>query len=155
MLEFQTLDDILDFAIVQEIAAQQFYTKLSGESRTDDLRLFYRTLAEEEHAHELKLRTLKSRSFDLTAPDLTQLQKSGYLDALPLTPDSSFKDVLLYGLKKERSAKMLYKVLAESMPQQELADLFKVLSDEEARHADFFRKEYDEISAKTDQSVRD
>lgn len=155
MLEFQTLDDILDFAIVQEIAAQQFYTKLSGESRTDDLRLFYRTLAEEEHTHEMKLRTLKSRSFDLAAPDLTQLRQSGYLDALPLSPDSSLQDVMLYGLKKERSAKMLYKVLAESMSRQELTDLFRTLSDEEAKHADFFRKEYDEISAKADQSIRD
>jgi rubrerythrin len=150
MFEFQTLDDILDFAIVQEIAAQEFYTKLSGEAKTDDMRLFYRTLAEEERAHEKKLRTLKSRSFDLTAPDLTELQKSGYLDALPLLPESSLQDVMLYGLKKERSAKMLYKVLAESMQDADLTDLFLLLSEEEAKHADFFRKEYAEVSGKAD-----
>ena len=142
MLQFRTLDDILDFAIVQERAAQKFYTKLSNETADLDMQLFYRTLAEEELTHEKKLRKLKSRHSDLPAPDLKDLQKSGYLDALPIGPDMSFKEVLLYALKKEKSAKMLYSVLAENMRQAELADLFKTLALEESEHADFFQKEY-------------
>ncbi|MBN1471262.1 MAG: ferritin family protein [Syntrophaceae bacterium] len=150
MLQFQTLDDILDFAIVQEIAAQEFYTKLSHETPSNDMQLFYRTLAEEEQTHEKELRKLKRRRFDLVAPDLSELQKSGYLDALPISPEMSLKDVLLYALKKERSAKMLYGVMADNMKQKDLVDLFKTLADQEAKHADFFRKEYDDVCAKTD-----
>ena len=30
MMEFRSFEDILDFAILQEKAAQQFYTDLSG-----------------------------------------------------------------------------------------------------------------------------
>lgn len=150
MLDFETLDDILDFAIVQEIAAQEFYTQLSREAHTDDRRLFYRTLTEEEQTHEKKLRDLKRRNFDLRAPDLAQLKKSGYLDALPMHPGMDLKEVLLYGLKKEKSAKMLYTVLAEAMERDELAELFKTLAAKEEEHADFFRKEYDAACAEKD-----
>lgn len=147
MLEFETLDDVLDFAIVQEIAAQAFYTKLAAEAEKDDRRLFYRTLAEEETVHEQKLRLLKSRDFQLKAPDMTELKKSGYLDAMPLDADANLQEVLRYGLKKEKSAQMLYKVLADSMQDAELTDLFRILAAEEARHAAFFQKEYDKINA--------
>lgn len=150
MLNFETMDDILDFAIVQEKAAQAFYAKLSNEAETDKMRQFYRVLEEEEQAHEKKLRKIKTRDFELSVPDLTQLKESGYLDALPLGPDMSFKDILLYGLKKERSAKMLYKVLADTMERPELAEVFKMLSEEESKHAEFFQKEYDEVNAKTE-----
>ena len=118
MLQFQTLDDILDFAIVQEKAAQEFYAKLSGDANDLNMQLFYRTLAEEEQVHEKELQKLKSSNSELPAPDLTELQKSGYLDALPIGPDMSIKEVLHYALKKEKSAKMLYSVLAENMQNQ-------------------------------------
>lgn len=141
-MQFQTLDDILNFAIVQEKAAQKFYTKLSNEAERADMQLFYRTLVEEELTHEKKLRKLKSRNSSLPAPDLTDLQKSGYLDALPIGSDMTLKEVLLYALKKEKSAKMLYTVLSKNIQQAELVDLFKTLALEESGHADFFRKEY-------------
>lgn len=152
MLEFETLDDILDFAIVQEQAAQAFYTQLSKEASNADRQLFYRTLAEEELTHEKKLRGLKNRDFKLTSPGLTQLKQSGYLDALPVHPGMDLKEVLLYGLKKEKSAKMLYSVLAESVEYAELAALFRMLAEQEDEHAAFFRKEYEAACAnvKTD-----
>ena len=70
MLEFHTFEDVLDFAILQEKAAQEFYTKLSGEVLDANVQLFYRTLAEEEHVHEKKLRELKRYEYDLNEPDL-------------------------------------------------------------------------------------
>ena len=150
MLQFQTLDDILDFAIVQERAAQKFYTKLSGQADDLNMQLFYRTLAEEEQTHEKKLQKLKNSNSELPAPDLTDLQKSGYLDALPIGPDMSIKEVLLYALKKEKSAKMLYTVLADNMKNEEMTALFKMLAAKEAEHADYFQKEYNIVCAEVD-----
>jgi rubrerythrin len=62
----------------------------------------------------------------------------------------SRKEVLLYALKKERSANLLYKVMADNMPQTELADVFKTLAAEELKHIAFFRKEYDAIASTGD-----
>ncbi len=150
MPQFETLDDILDFAIVQEKAAQKFYGKLSAEVEDPQMTLFYRTLVQEERAHEEKLQMLRSADTELPVPDLTDLEKSGYLKALPLHSGMSLKEVYQYAMKKERSAKMLYSVLASNMPQKELADLFEKLADEEAGHAEFFRKEYEACSLGAD-----
>ena len=150
MPEFETLDDILDFAIVQEKAAQKFYGKLSAEAEDPQMAMFYHILVQEERVHEEKLQTLRSVEAELPAPDLTDLKKSGYLKALPLHSGMSLKEVYQYALKKEKSAKMLYGVLAGNMPQKELADLFEKLADEEAEHAEFFRKEYEMVCAEAE-----
>ena len=150
MPQFETFDDILDFAIVQERAAQKFYGKLSTEAEDPGMAMFYRTLVQEERGHEEKLQKLRSTETEFPAPDLSDLEKSGYLKALPLHSGMSLKEVYEYALKKERSAKMLYSVLAGNMQEKELADLFEKLADEEAGHAEFFRKEYETIPGATE-----
>ncbi|MHC5179907.1 MAG: ferritin family protein, partial [Planctomycetota bacterium] len=92
MMDFDTFEDVLDFAILQEKAAQQFYIKLAGEVLDADVQLFYRTLVEEEQIHEKKLRELKRYEYDLNEPDLEALKDSGYLDAMPIPPDISLAD---------------------------------------------------------------
>ena len=148
MVEFHTFEDILDFAILQEKAAQQFYTKLSGEVLDADVQLFYRTLAEEECLHEKKLRALKRYKYDLNEPDMEMLKESGYLDAMPVATDISFIEAVRYAIKKERSARMLYHTLGQMCQRKELAELFEDLAEEEQGHADYFRTEYKDLLAK-------
>ena len=147
MMEFHTFEDVLDFAILQEKAAQQFYNKLAGEVLDADVQLFYRTLAEEEQIHEKKLRELKRYEYDLNEPDLESLKDSGYLDAMPIPPDISLTDAIRYAVKKERSARMLYRTLGQTCKRKELSELFTELADEEEAHADYFRTEYKELLA--------
>ncbi|MHC4835013.1 MAG: ferritin family protein [Planctomycetota bacterium] len=147
MMDFDTFEDVLDFAILQEKAAQQFYIKLAGEVLDADVQLFYRTLAEEEQIHEKKLRELKRYEYDLNEPDLEALKDSGYLDAMPIPPDISLADAIRYAIKKERSARMLYRTLGQVCKRKELAELFTELADEEETHADYFRTEYKELLA--------
>ena len=147
MMDFDTFEDVLDFAILQEKAAQQFYIKLAGEVLDADVQLFYRTLAEEEQIHEKKLRELKRYEYDLNEPDLEALKDSGYLDAMPVPADISLADAIRYAIKKERSARMLYRTLGQVCKRKELAELFTELADEEETHADYFRTEYKELLA--------
>ena len=148
MVEFHTFEDVLDFAILQEKAAQEFYTKLSGEVLDPVVQLFYRTLAEEERVHEKKLRTLKRYEYDLNEPDMDMLKESGYLDAMPVAPDISLAEAVRYAIKKERSARMLYRTLAQVCQRKELTELFEDLAEEEASHADYFQTEYKDLLAK-------
>ncbi|MHC5138408.1 MAG: ferritin family protein, partial [Planctomycetota bacterium] len=126
---------------------QQFYIKLAGEVLDADVQLFYRTLAEEEQIHEKKLRELKRYEYDLNEPDLEALKDSGYLDAMPIPPDISLADAIRYAIKKERSARMLYRTLGQTCKRKELSELFTELADEEEAHADYFRTEYKELLA--------
>ena len=148
MVEFNTFEDVLDFAILQEKAAQEFYSKLSEEVISDDVKLFYRTLVQEEHLHELKLRELKRFGYDLVEPDLETLKESGYLDAMPVEPDISFVDAVRYAIKKERSARMLYNTLGQMCERDELKELFEELAEQEGSHAAYFKSEYGDLLAK-------
>ncbi len=148
MVEFHTFEDVLDFVILQEKAAQQFYTKLSGEVLDPVVQLFYRTLAEEEQVHEKKLRALKRYEYDLNEPDMELLRESGYLDAMPVAADISLVEAIRYAIKKERSARMLYKTLGQVCQDKKLSELFEELAEEEQGHADYFRTEYKDLLAK-------
>ncbi len=138
MIEFRTFEDILDFAILQEKAAQQFYTHLSGQVLDPQVQSFYRTLAQEERCHEKKLTELKRYDFDLVEPDMESLRSSGYLDALPAHPEMTIAEAVRYALKKEKSARMLYHMLARMAQRKELADLLEQLAEQEQQHADYF-----------------
>ena len=148
MVEFNTFEDVLDFAILQEKAAQEFYSKLSEEVISDDVKLFYRTLVQEEHLHEMKLRELKRFGYDLVEPDLETLKESGYLDAMPVAPDISFADAVRFAIKKERSARMLYNTLGQMCERHELKELFEELAEQEGSHANYFKAEYGDLLAK-------
>jgi len=150
MIEFHTFEDVLDFAILQEKAAQQFYTKLSDEVLNPDVLLFYKTLIQEEALHEKKLRELKRFEYELIEPDIQTLQESGYLDAMPISPEVTFEQAVRYAIKKEKSARMLYHTLGQMCERKELADLFNELAAQEKSHADYFQAEYKDMLAATD-----
>lgn len=142
-VQFQTFDEILDFAITQERAAQAFYAHMADEATLPETAAYYHSLVTEERGHEEKLSGLRESCPDLPVPDLEDLRKCGYLDAMPLTTEMDRKQMLRYLIKKEKSAKMLYTVLANSMVKQELANLFNYLAAQECEHAENFQREYD------------
>ncbi|MHC4291090.1 MAG: ferritin-like domain-containing protein [Planctomycetota bacterium] len=148
MVEFHTFEDVLDFAILQEKAAQQFYTKLSDEVQDSDVRLFYKALIQEENLHETKLRKLKRFEYELIEPNINTLRESGYLDAMPISPEVTFAEAVRYAVKKEKSARMLYRTLGQMCERKELADLFNELAEQEESHADYFQAEYADMLSK-------
>ena len=146
MLKFETFEDVLDFAILQEQAAQKFYEKMSGEVEDPSVQKFYERLVEEERDHEQKLRDLKRYAYALREPDLKDLAESGYLNAMPIPPDITFKEAIKFALDKERSARQLYNILADLAEREELEQLFRYLASQETKHVDYFQKEFEAIS---------
>ena len=147
-MNFNTFEDVLDFAILQEKAAQQFYSEMADKVLDDNVRLFYKTLVQEEHLHELKLRELKRFGYELIEPDVETLRESGYLDAMPVLPEITFAEAVRYAIKKERSARMLYHTLGQMCKRNELKRLFEELAEQEGEHAEHFQTEYKELLSK-------
>ena len=147
-MNFNTFEDVLDFAILQEKAAQQFYSEMADKVLDDNVRLFYKTLVQEEHLHELKLRELKRFGYELIEPDVETLRESGYLDAMPVLPEITFAEAVRYAIKKERSARMLYHTLGQMCKRNELKRLFEELAEQESEHAEHFQTEYKELLSK-------
>jgi rubrerythrin len=58
-MPFDTVDQILDFAIAQEQAAARFYTGLAEKMRQEHMKAVFQCFAQEERGHEAKLLAIK------------------------------------------------------------------------------------------------
>lgn len=139
---FGRFEDVLDFAIDQEQAAQQFYTELTEKVADPEVKELYRSLVEQEQIHERNLQKIKLMDPSLDRPDLEAVKRSGYLNARNIPAGITMKEAMGFALEKEKSAHMLYALLADLIENTEISNLLAQLAEEESRHAAYFKEEY-------------
>lgn len=139
---FSKIEDVLDYAVSQEKAAQRFYTELADKAADPQVQALFRSLIEQEKAHEKHLRDMKKAGCKLTGQDLETVSRSGYLNARNVPSGISMKEAIGFALEKEKSAHMLYALLADLVESKEMARIFGQLAEQESQHAEYFRKEY-------------
>jgi rubrerythrin len=148
MQNFSSADDVLDFAIEQEIAAQKFYRDLAKRSASAEMKEVFKGFEKEEKGHQAKLEAMKSKgSFAAaSAPaDIQDLGLADYLVEVEPTADLDYQDALIVAMKKEKAAYRLYLDLAELSKSKEMKDTFLFLAQEEAKHKLRFEIEYDDL----------
>jgi rubrerythrin len=148
MQKFSSADDVLDFAIEQEIAAQNFYHNLAASSDIPEMKQVFESFAKEEKGHQAKLESMKSKGSFAAAADTSDVEDLGladYLVDVEPTPQMEYKDALILAMKKEKAAYRLYTDLAEIANSKEMKDTFSFLAQEEAKHKLRFEIEYDDI----------
>lgn len=153
MDKFDSIDEVLDFAIEQEIAANKFYLDLAKKSVIPAMKEVFESFAKEEQGHRAKLEALKNKSTLFTNTEIEQVQELGIADYLVDTEpkaDMDYKDALILAMKKEKAAYRLYLDLAAIAQDEELTDMFMWLAQEEAKHKLRFEIEYDDIVLKED-----
>ena len=84
MKEWESLDDVLDFAIDQEQAAADFYTKLSESARHASMRDVLQSFAAEELRHKQKLVAIKEQGatillIEQNAAESLKISHRGYV----------------------------------------------------------------------------
>ncbi len=145
MKQFQAINDILDFAMNEEQQAVEFYTRLSQQATTADMKKIFEEFANEEIAHKARLAKIKEEGTYTAEPEkIADLKIADFLVSMPVTPDMSYQDALVVAMKKEKAAFRLYIALAERAPNDEMRDLFLSLAQEESKHKLRFELEYDE-----------
>jgi rubrerythrin len=148
MQKFSSADDVLDFAIEQEIAAQNFYHNLAANSDIPEMKAVFEGFAKEEKGHQAKLESMKTKGSFAAATnpaDVQDLGLSDYLVDVEPTPHMEYKDALILTMKKEKAAYRLYTDLAELSKSKQMKDTFLFLAQEEAKHKLRFEIEYDDI----------
>jgi rubrerythrin len=148
MQKFSSADEVLDFAIEQEIAAQNFYHHLAVNSDIPEMKAVFKSFAKEEKGHQSKLESMKTKgSFAAAsnAADVKDLGLADYLIDVEPMPHMEYKDALVLAMKKEKAAYRLYSDLAELSKSNEMRDAFLFLAQEEAKHKLRFEIEYDDI----------
>ncbi len=141
--KFKSIDDVLEFAIGREIDAQSFYMKLSSMVKDAKLAKTLIKLAAEELDHEAKLKAVLLGKAAIGDQDVGKLDIVDYTKSVKPSPEMSYVDLLVIGMKKEETSRRLYTDLAAIATEQKLKDVFLKLAQEEANHKLRFEFEYD------------
>jgi rubrerythrin len=144
-MQFESVNDVLDFAIKNEQEAFSFYTDLAAKMDNAATRKTFEGYAQEEKGHEAKLRAIKEgKQLEPAANEVLDLKLSDYLVKEVPSSAMDYQDALILAMKKEKAAFMLYSDLAASTSDSSLRSTFLALAQEEAKHKLRFEIEYDE-----------
>ncbi len=146
MKPFDTVNDILDFAINAEQEAVDFYKDLSAKSGNEQMKKVFTEFAQEEMKHKSRLMSVKENgTYAMAEGRVRDLKISDYLVDVQPSPTMTYSDALILAMKKEKNAFRLYMLLSEESTDKTMKDLFLSLAQEESRHKLRFEIEYDEF----------
>ncbi|MEO0268904.1 MAG: ferritin family protein [candidate division WOR-3 bacterium] len=135
-MKFNSIDEIIEFAIKKEEEAYNIYNKLREKTKDKHLKKIFEELREEELKHKQKLIDFKEGKIILTPKSerVPDLKISDTLISIELKEDFDFQDVLIFAMKREKLAFTLYTELAEKFENENIKDLLNSLAKEEAKH---------------------
>jgi len=146
MKEFSNIDDILEFAIVQEQKAIDFYSELAKGARSKEMKEVFLEFAGEEMKHKRRLTKIREEGvFTMPKEKVADLKISDYVVSAEPKPDMTYEEALVIAMKREKSAFKLYMNLSERAPSEDLKNVFLSLAMEESKHKLRFELEYDEF----------
>lgn len=146
MKTFENIEEVIVFAMGQEQKAVDFYTELAASARNVEMRKTFEEIAREEIGHKAKLSKIKEEGiFNLKTEKIPDLKIADYSDNIEATAGMTYDEVLKVAMNREKGAFKLYTKLAENASNQQLADIFRFLAQEESKHKLKFELEYDEF----------
>lgn len=141
---FNTIDEILDFAIAGEVEAHDFYMALANRMERPEMRKAFEEFAIEELGHKMKLEAVKAGELAIIGKEEPPtLNIAEYVVDVQPQPDMTYIEALLLAMKREKAAYRLYIDLAAVALTEEFTDTFLALAAEEANHKLRFELEYD------------
>ncbi len=144
-MEFQTVRDVLSFAVSLEHLSQEFYQELAEEVSDSGVRSFLFEMAQQEALHEEQLRGLleDSGAHLLGLVDSDEIQS--YIQAMQVPDELDYKKAVKVAYDKENASQMLYTILSNMIQSDPVQQLLKALAKQEKKHKEFFAKEYNRI----------
>jgi len=150
MTEFNTIDDVLAFAIKDEQRASDLYAGLATRSRNKEIQKVFEQFSKEELGHKKRLEAIKSGRVSAVSPKKVQDLKIGdYMVEVDTSRDDlNYQEALIVAMKEEKAAFRLYSDLAAQADHAGLKETFLQLAQEEAKHKLRFEIEYDDYVLK-------
>jgi len=143
--EFKTPNDVIDFAVVKEQEAHDFYHYWAQKIDTKWIKNIFSEFAQEEMKHkELLLKVKKGETLSSSMEKVMDLKIADYLVDISPTPDMDYQHALIVAMKREKSSYKLYTDLAQKTDDPEIATTLNALAQEEAKHKLRLETLYDE-----------
>ncbi len=145
MEKFNSVNEILDFAMKSEQEAVDFYNDLASKMKNPEIKSTFLQFAREEVGHKAKLQKIKDEGiFEMTTEEISDLKIADYVVKAKPSPDMSYEEALVIAMKKEKAAYKLYSNLEKRTDKPELKKIFHALAIEESKHKLRFEIEYDD-----------
>jgi len=134
-LEFNNVEEVLDFAVKSEENAYSFYTSWSKKLEDKSLVSVFQDLAAEELKHkEFILGVKKGKTLKPSKEKIIDLKISDYVMEAKASTDMDYQDALTLAMQREKEAFKLYTGLAAMSAHEDMKNTFKALAQEEAKH---------------------
>jgi rubrerythrin len=143
MNKFNNIEDVLDFAIKQEIKSHSFYLELADFVEQPDMAKVLSDLASEELRHKAKLEAVKAGQITLDEEEIGNLGITEQVNDIEPDAKMEYTEMLIVGMKREEQARQLYTNLASIATNQQIKEMFTQLAKEEAGHKLRFEIEYE------------
>ena len=144
-VELKTIEEILDYAISNEEKAAELYYDLAEKVERPGMKDAFLHFAKEEEGH--KARLLKIKEGEIPAVSEEKVADLGITEQLAepeVAANMTYQEALLFAMKAEKAAFVLYTRLAEATDDAQLQRVFRSLAQEEAKHKLRFEIEYDD-----------
>jgi rubrerythrin len=146
-----TIEEILREAIQGEIESYELYTNAMSMVKAQHVKDTLSQLAQEEQGHKALLERMLANPSNLRrgvkrlrSEPIQDYKIGDHLVVQPLTPESTFQDVLIFASRKEQQSHELYRDLAEEN-EGETRDLFEAMAKDELRHKNLVERWYEEV----------
>lgn len=146
-----TIEEILTEAIQGEVESYELYTNAATMVKAPHIKETLLELAQEELGHKAMLENMLAHPASLRrgvkrlrSEPIQDYKVGDHLVVKPLTPDSTFQDVLIFASRKEQQSHELYRDLAEEN-EGEIRELFEAMARDELRHKDLVERWYEEV----------
>ena len=135
MLNFESPEAAIAFAIEREQEAYDFYIDWSKKLENEAIQQVFREFAVEELRHRDLLTGVKEGKRKLEAdPKVHDLKITDYFSRAQPSEDMKYQDALQLAIQREKGSIELYRRLADASGQETLVSLFESLVGEETKH---------------------
>lgn len=144
-MKFQSVNELLDAAIMREIQAQELYTKMAFMVKNPWMTNVLEGFAQEERQHRRKLEAVRAGKITLEQNEIADVSFEDEIEDIAPHEKMNYLELLAYAINKENKSYLFYTSLASKLSEPELKDIFLKLAQEEANHRHQLEIEYDSM----------
>jgi rubrerythrin len=149
-MSFESFEEIINFAIDKEKEAVAFYEDAAGQEPYSGARETFQDFAKEERKHQALLEGLlkgETTVADYEFEWIPDIKRSDYMVDLEYEKGMPYTDILRLAMKREEKSLQLYNQLSRKTDKADQIEIFKMLSQEEAKHKLALESLYDDYMA--------
>ena len=141
----ENLNEILKFAINNELQAAKFYRELGEKVLTQAAKVMLKEFEQMELGHADILSSLDLQKIEKFIPqEVENMKLSDYMVEPEQHSQMSFQDIIVIAMKREEAAANMYNDLAAKTEDIALKNMFLKLASEESKHKLQLETIYDE-----------